>query len=236
MAELSPGGKMKQLTNKEKLQTGLLALSVLIMIIGILFLVNAMQELPENGFFPAFCAIDNILAKYIIVIITMACGIMLFSNVAVTLENKKLRDGMTIGITTFSTILTVPLVYVFVSILPYAANPKPFEELNAVDAIMRTDRIYDGFVMWFGDEALLWVVLVFMLLLSLVFITFPLLTGILAVKEKALVLDKKGLRIGTLPVVAKQRDAENAGSADDGTAASEEEAALLAEAATDKED
>ena len=165
----------------------------------------------------------------------MACGIMLFSNVAVTLEKKKLRDGMTIGITTFSTILTVPLVYVFVSILPYAANPKPFEELNAVDAIMRTDRIYDGFVMWFGDEALLWVVLVFMLLLSLVFITFPLLTGILAVKEKALVLDKKGLRIGTLPVVAKQRAAENAGGADDGTAACEEEAALLAEAATDKE-
>lgn len=79
----------KELSKKEKVQIGLFALSFAIIVLGILFLVNAMQEDPANGFFPAFCAMDNILAKYIIVIVTMATGIMLFSNVAITLEDKK---------------------------------------------------------------------------------------------------------------------------------------------------
>lgn len=202
----------KQLKKKEKAQIGLLALACLIIVLGILFLVNAMQENPEDGFFPAFCEIDNILAKYIIVILTMACGIMLFSNVAVTLADRKLRNGLTVGITTFSTILTVPLVYVFVAIFPYAANPVPFDEMNAVDQIMRMDRIFEGFTAWFGSDALMWVVLAFMLILSIVFITFPLLTGILAVKGKAIALDKKGIRIDVLPVLKKQSGEKENGS------------------------
>lgn len=198
----------KQLKKNEKVQIGLFTLAGLIIVLGILFLVNAMQEDPANGFFPAFCELDNILAKYIIVILTMACGIMLFSNVAITVEDRKLRNGLTIGITAFSTVLTVPLVYVFIAIMPYAANPVPFEELNAVDALMRTDRIYEGFVAWFGVGGLMWAVLAVMLLLSLVFITFPLLTGIMAVKnEQTLGFKKKGFPFGviTLPVVERLR-------------------------------
>lgn len=198
----------KQLKKNEKVQIGLFTLAGLIIVLGILFLVNAMQEDPASGFFPAFCEMDNIIAKYIVVIITMACGIMLFSNVAITVEDRKLRNGLTIGITAFSTVLTVPLVYVFIAIMPYAANPVPFEELNAVDALMRTDRIYEGFVAWFGDGGLMWAVLTVMLLLSLVFITFPLLTGIMAVKnEQTLGFKKKGFPFGviTLPVVERLR-------------------------------
>lgn len=186
----------------------MLSLACVIIVLGILFLVNAMQEDPANGFFPAFCEMDNIIAKYIIVILTMACGIMLFSNVAITVEDRKLRNGLTIGITAFSTVLTVPLVYVFIAIMPYAADPVPFEELNALDAVMRTDRIYEGFVAWFGDGGLMWAVLTVMLLLSLVFITFPLLTGIMAVKnEQTLGFKKKGFPFGviTLPVVERMR-------------------------------
>lgn len=198
----------KQLKKNEKVQIGLFTLAGLIIVLGILFLVNAMQEDPANGFFPAFCEMDNIIAKYIIVILTMACGIMLFSNVAITVEDRKLRNGLTIGITAFSTVLTVPLVYVFIAIMPYAANPVPFEELNALDALMRTDRIYEGFVAWFGDGGLMWAVLAVMLVLSLVFITFPLLTGIMAVKnEQTLGFKKKGFPFGviTLPVVERLR-------------------------------
>lgn len=198
----------RALKKNEKIQIGLFALSGVIIVLGILFLVNAMQEDPAAGFFPAFCEMDNILAKYIIVILTMACGIMLFSNVGITVEDRKLRNGLTIGITAFSTVLTVPLVYVFIAIMPYAADPLPFEQLNPVDAIMRTDRIYEGFVAWFGDGALMWVVLVVMLILSLVFITFSLLTGILAVKkDQTLGFKKTGFPFGviTLPVVERQR-------------------------------
>lgn len=221
----------KQLKKNEKVQIGLFTLAGLIIVLGILFLVNAMQEDPANGFFPAFCEMDNILAKYIIVILTMACGIMLFSNVAITVEDRKLRNGLTIGITAFSTVLTVPLVYVFIAIMPYAANPVPFEELNAVDALMRTDRIYEGFVAWFGDGGRMWAVLAVMLLLSLVFITFPLLTGIMAVKnEQTLGFKKKGFPFGviTLPVVERLR-AEAAAEEDEASdilqmAAADEEA------------
>lgn len=225
----------KQLKKNEKVQIGLFTLAGLIIVLGILFLVNAMQEDPANGFYPAFCEMDNILAKYIIVILTMACGIMLFSNVAITVEDRKLRNGLTIGITAFSTVLTVPLVYVFVAIMPYAANPVPFEELNAVDALMRTDRIYEGFVAWFGDGGLMWAVLAVMLLLSLVFITFPLLTGIMAVKnEQTLGFKKKGFPFGviTLPVVERLR----AEAAAEEAAAEEDEAPdILQMAAADEE-
>lgn len=225
----------KQLKKNEKVQIGLFTLAGLIIVLGILFLVNAMQEDPANGFFPAFCEMDNILAKYIIVILTMACGIMLFSNVAITVEDRKLRNGLTIGITAFSTVLTVPLVYVFVAIMPYAANPVPFEELNAVDALMRTDRIYEGFVAWFGDGGLMWAVLAVMLLLSLVFITFPLLTGIMAVKnEQTLGFKKKGFPFGviTLPVVERLR----AEAAAEEAAEEEDEAPdILQMAAADEE-
>ena len=190
-----------------------------------------MQEDPADGFFPAFCELDNILAKYIIVILTMACGIMLFSNVAITIEQKKLRNGLTIGITAFSTVLMLPLVYVFVAVFPYAADPVPFEQLNPVDAVMRMDRIYEGLMAWFGDGGLMWAVLAVMLVLSLVFITFPLLTGIPAVKnEQTLGFKKEGFPFGviTLPVVEKMRaaQAEQDGVLPDAAAeAAEEEAA-----------
>lgn len=221
----------RQLKKNEKVQIGLLSLACAIIVLGILFLVNAMQEDPADGFFPAFCELDNILAKYIIVILTMACGIMLFSNVAVTIEQKKLRNGLTIGITAFSTVLTLPLVYVFVAVFPYAANPVPFEQLNPVDAVMRMDRIYEGFVAWFGDGGLMWAVLAVMLVLSLVFITIPLLTGILAVKnEQTLGFKKEGFPFGviTLPVVEKMRaaQAEQDGVLPDAAAEAAEEEAV----------
>lgn len=224
---------MKRTLNKrEKVQISLLAVSVLIMVLGFLFLANAMQENPEDGFFTAFCAIDNILGKYIIVIITMACGIMLFSNVGITFENKKLRDGLTIGITTLSTILTLPLVYVLIAILPYAANPVPFEELNAIDQLMRMDLIYEGFTAWFGTGAGVWVVMVFMMLLSLVFILFPLLTGVLAVRyEKTLGIKKKGFGIIELPVVVRLRaEAEAAANAESEEESDGEQEEVVAEA------
>ena len=221
----------RQLKKNEKVQAGLLALACVIIVLGILFLVNSMQEDPANGFFPAFCEIDNLIGKYIVVILTMACGIMLFSNVGITFEDKKLRNGLTIGITVFSTILTVPLVYVFIAIFPYAADPVPFEGLNALDAIMRTDRIYEGFVAWFGDGGLMWAVLAVMLVLSLVFISFPLATGILAVKnEQTLGFKKEGFPFGviTLPVVEKMRaaQAEQDGVLPDAAAEAAEEEAV----------
>lgn len=214
---------MQKISKTEKILFSLLGLSVAFIILGILFLLNAMQDMsnPDNiAFFTAFSKIDNVLAKYIVVILTMSCGIMLFSNVALRFPDKKLRNGLTIGITTFAFVLTLPLVYVFIAILPLAAKATTsgmpaFEQLNVVDQVMRTDNILAGFIDWFGSGAFLWVVLVFMLLLSILFLLEPLFAGICVTKGKILNIvgkNKDGkIRFFTtdeLPVLKAEREAK----------------------------
>lgn len=230
----------KQLTKNDKILWGLLGTSVLIMIFGILFLVNAMGI---ADFYPHFAAIKNALGKYIVVILTMSAGIMMFCNVALRFEDKKLRNGLTIGITVFAFILTIPLVYVFFSLLPFAANHNITEVnaaieaataanpdslakaseasatalgLNAVDKLMGVHTIYSGFCAWFGTSGFLWVVLVFMVILGIVFLLEPLVAGICVCKGKLLQLfgKKDGkfkvIAIVELPVLVKQREAQEA--------------------------
>lgn len=224
---------MKGLSLKDTKLLGLIGVSVIVMIFGILFLVNAMGI---ADFYPHYAAIDNALAKYIVVILTMATGIMLWSNVALNFENQKLRNGLTIGITAFAFIMTLPLTYVLIAIMPLAANHDTAEilaaagvssigemtpelvassaealGLNAIDGIMGTHNIYLGFANWFGEGAGLWVILVVMAILGVVFLIEPLAAGICVVKGKQLVLFGKNdngkfllFGIATLPVLRKQ--------------------------------
>ncbi len=243
----------KQLSKNEKVLFALLGLSVAIIILGILFLLNAMQDMenPDNiAFFTAFSRIDNVLAKYIVVILTMSAGIMLFSNVALNFPNRKLRNGLTIGITTFAFVLTLPLVYVFIAILPLAAKATTtgmpaFDELFVVDQVMRTDNILKGFIAWFGGGAFLWVVLVFMLLLSILFLLEPLCAGICVTKGKILNIvgkNKDGkVRLfctDELPVLKKQREAAERNSSCEGSgdATMEDVITSVAEPACDIEE
>lgn len=204
----------RMFTKKHKIRSLLFALSIALIILGILFLVNAMGA---ARIFPAFYDIENVLAKYIVVIVTMACGIMLFSSLSSQIEQDKLRNGLTIGITTFSTVLTVPLVYVFIAIFP----AKTLGKIGPVGAVMSLDEILKGFEEWFGGGALLYVVLSFMLILSLIFIAVPLATGILTVKGKTIVIGKKpesgkfGIYLETLPVLKKRAENENVALAND---------------------
>lgn len=243
----------KQLSKTEKVLFALLGLSVAIIILGILFLLNAMQDMdnPDNiAFFTAFSRIDNVLAKYIVVILTMSAGIMLFSNVALNFPSRKLRNGLAIGITTFAFVLTLPLVYVFIAILPLAAKATTtgmpaFDELFVVDQVMRTDNILKGFIAWFGDGAFLWVVLVFMLLLSILFLLEPLFAGICVTKGKILNIvgkNKDGkVRLfctDELPVLKKQREEAARNSACEGSeeATSADAISAVAEPACDVEE
>ncbi|MEG2451019.1 MAG: hypothetical protein RSB09_04710 [Clostridia bacterium] len=193
---------IRQYKKNEKIQIGLFALSVALMILGIMFLLNAMAV---ARIFPAYYDIPNVLAKYIVVIATMASGIMLFSNVAIRLENKKWRNGLTGFITTFSTVLTLPLVYVFVALFPYQANGA----IGAVGKVMGVDKIAAGFIDWFGtNPALIYTVYAFMLVIGIVFIAFPLVTGVLGMKGKTIKIGKQdngkfGVSLAVLPVIAK---------------------------------
>ena len=79
--------------------------------------------------------------------------------------------------------------------------------MGPVGKLMALDRIEEGFIAWFGNGAFLWVVYVFMLILSIVFITVPLVSGVLAVYGKAIQVGKGGIKIGVLPIIEKQQKA-----------------------------
>ena len=187
--------------NKKALIIASLTTAVTLIIIGILFLLTAAGIAP---IFKIMYRINNILGRYVIVIVTMAAGIMLFSNISATIYNDKLRNGLLIGVTTFSTVLTVPLVYVFVAIF-FAQNGI----IGPVGgSIMSIDKIVEGFNQLFGSGALVYVIYSVMLVVSLVFIAFPLVTGILNIKGKTIVIGKKDnklkISVGVLPVLKER--------------------------------
>ena len=110
---------------------------------------------------------------------------------------------------------------------------------------MRTDNILKGFMDWFGNGAFLWVVLVFMLLLSILFLLEPLCAGICVTKGKILNVvgkNKNGkLRLfvtDELPVLKAQRLAsEQAERAQSESPESDfAQNAVQGEVACDKED
>ncbi len=210
---------MKKISKKEGMKFGLLSCSVLVMIIGIMFLLTAMEAVI---IFPSFSTISNVLAKYVVVILVMATGIMSFSNFALLFEDKKLRNGLTIFITTLSTILTVPLVYVFVAIFP--AN---LGIVGPVGGVMMLPDIVAGFHAWFGAGAGIYVIYALMFILSVIFIAFPIVTGVLAVKGKTIKVGKRangkfGVEIAPLPVVAKQEASQEPAMDQDLAIASDE--------------
>ena len=207
---------MEKLSARDKKLCFGIGVSCLIMVFGILFLVNAMGV---ASFYPHYAAIVNPLAKYLVVIATMATGIMLFSNVALRFEDDKLRKRLTIFITAFAFILTIPLTYVLIAMLPFHAKYNMADVEAAIESarlahpeyttaqvneaagkalglsgfgnIMGVHTIYEGFEMWFQDGAFIWVVFVFMAILGVVFLVEPLAAGICVVKGKILLLFTK---------------------------------------------
>lgn len=189
--------------NKKAFISVLLTTAVILIIIGLLFLLTAAEIVPVFDF---MYDIGNILGRYVIVIVTMAAGIMLFSNISATINNDKLRNGLLIGITAFSTVLTVPLVYVFVAIF-FAQNGI----IGPVGgSVMSIDKIVQGFNQIFGGGAFVYIIYSIMLVVSLIFIAFPLFTGILNIKGKTLVIGKQEnkikISIGVLPVLKERTD------------------------------
>ena len=192
---------MTKLSKKEMLQIALITLSVCITILGIMFLLTAMEAVIV---FAGFAEISNVILKYVVVIVTMAIGIMTFSNVSMTIENDKLRKAMVLGVTIFSTVLTLPLVYVFIAIFPAQSG-----HIGPVGDIMMLGKIVADFGLIIPNVAGLYVVYVLLFFMSIIFISFPLLTGVLAVKGKALKVGKMdngkfGVCLATLPVLDKR--------------------------------
>lgn len=189
---------MDKVSKKIKIQIVLLAAAVVVMIFGLMFVLTAGKLVP---IFPVFYKIPNMIVQYIIVIATISVGIMTFSNVAATIENKKKRDALTLFITIFSTVLTVPLLYVFIALFPATSGK--------FDPVLGESMVKDVLLAFqdiFKSRSVQYLIFSLGVVMSIVFLAFPLLTGILTLKDKALIIGKGGIRIDTLPVVAKQKN------------------------------
>jgi hypothetical protein len=183
---------LKNLSKKEILQISLLGASVVLILFGILTMLTAGEMAV---IFKGIADIPHMLVRYIIVILMMSAGIMTFSNVAMRVENKKYRNGLVIGITAFAFVLTLPLVYVFIAFFPGMNG-----HYGAVGEMMVKDIVNDAYSILVSRAAMT-IFGIFGILLSIVFLAFPLVTGFLAVKGKTI---KIGVSLGVLPVIEKQ--------------------------------
>lgn len=187
----------KNMSRKERIQLLLCAVAVVIIIFGLMFMLTAAKLV---SIFPAFYSIKHILVQYIIVIGTMALGIMTFSNVSARIDDTKKRNILTIIITAFSTVLTLPLLYVFIALFP-AMHGK----IGPVGEIMVKDVALD-FQAIFPSHGVQYLIYSLGVVMAIVFLAFPLITGILTVKGKTIVIGKGGIKIAPLQV-AKEDDA-----------------------------
>ncbi len=192
---------MNKLSKKEIIQIALITLSVCVTILGILFLLTAMEAVIV---FDGYAGMKSVLSKYVIVIAIMAIGIMTFSSVSLTIERDKLRKILVIGVTSFSTILTLPLVYVFVAIFPAQSGI-----IGPLGELMMLDKIVADFNVFIPNTGGLYVIYVLLLIMSLIFIAVPLLTGVLGIQGKTIKIGKKNdgkfsVYLDTLPVLKKR--------------------------------
>ena len=182
---------LKNLTKKQIIQLSLLVASAILIIFGILTMLTAGEMVI---IFPSFIRqVEHILVRYIVVILMMSTGILVSSNVANGIECDRLRKGLILGITIFAFIMTLPLVYVFIAYFP--AMYGYFEPLGMVE-----DIVADCWLIFEGRVSL-FILGIGGLVMSIVFLLFPLLTGWLALKGKTIKITAK---LAPLPVLEKR--------------------------------
>jgi hypothetical protein len=169
-------------TRIKPIQIFIMIISVIITCIGLMFLLTA------SGTKPIFAFMGNIqhmLLKYVIVILTMICGIMSFSLVSASLKNKKARNTLTVLVTIFSTVLTLPLLYCFIAFFPAV-----HDIYDPVGATMIKDIVMD-FRACFPVVGIQYLIYVLGTIMSVVFLAEPIFSCVLTLKDKKLALSVK---------------------------------------------
>ena len=133
------------MTKKLKIQLVIFAVSILFNVWGILSILTA--GMGVNTFLTYMTSLRNwhILVCYVIIVITMAIGIMSSSINAAQLDNKKWNKGLTIGITIYSTILTIPLLLAFICFLTFDRAELSSIGAMGIDAFAEQDFIVSMF-------------------------------------------------------------------------------------------
>lgn len=157
---------------KKVLQIIAFSVAILLNVFGIMSLLTISKIAPIG--FLGFYSNVRLLVRYIILILIMTAGIMTFSTTAGTLSGKK-KNVLSIGVTTYSTILTFPLLLTFILCFFAMSNPTmPFAGEICVE-----------FMDIFKSTTVQYLIFAGGILLSIIFLAVPILTCIQTVKKKA---------------------------------------------------
>ena len=184
------------MTKKLKIQLCLFAVSILLNIWGILSILQVGIGVNVGLSYLDKIKDFHIILCYVIIVVTMAIGIMSISINAGQLDNKKWMKGLTICVTTYSTVLTIPLLLAFICFAAYnmnvdiAAYGSGLGEF--IDGMFGTIAHDLGTIFGpkefggFGSKGLLMTVYVLGIIMSIIFLAFPILSGWLQIKGMTL--------------------------------------------------
>ena len=155
-------------------QSVMIAVATVFIILGILSVVQATGSNVGLGY---ISAIPNVILRYVVVIVTNAIGIMLMSTAAGTFEGK-VKNIFSITVCAYSTVMTVPLFLAFVLMFPVGAGSTLPQFL---DDMVR--EIVIAFQDLLGNDGWQFVIYTLGLIMSIIFLAFPILTTYCTVKD-----------------------------------------------------
>lgn len=180
------------MTKKLKIQIALFALAILFNIWGILSILQVGIGVNVGLTYLNTIKDFHIILCYVIIVVTMAIGIMGASINAGQLDNTKLLKGLTIGITTYSTVLTIPLLLAFICFAVYPQNVDLAVYGSGlgefIDGMFGTIAKDLGTIFgpkeWggFGSKGLLTTVYVLGIIMSIAFLAVPIISAVQAIK------------------------------------------------------
>lgn len=160
----------------------ILAISFTGSIFGILSLLTIIGIADIIKFYSGF---EHILLGYVIVVISMAVGIMSF-NIFAGRRKKFAKAVLSIGVTTYSTILTIPLFLTFVLCLiqKFGATFSGF-----IDGFV--SPIYNDLVSIFKPDWAQYLVFIGGIIMGIIFLAVPIIMCIQTLKPKR----KKAIKV-----------------------------------------
>lgn len=164
---------MNEVTKKKIIQSVMITVAAALNVWGILSLLQTIGTKVGLGYIDK---IPNIIGRYALVIVTMACGIMLMSTAAGTF-NGKVKTVFSITVCAYSTLMTIPLLLSFILMIPVAAGSQLPQFLNDM-----VGAICDAFKAMAGNGGQ-YVIYVLGILMSIIFLAVPILSTYCTVKD-----------------------------------------------------
>ncbi|MEG1536445.1 MAG: hypothetical protein RR416_05710 [Clostridia bacterium] len=158
--------------NKKILRWFILAFSIIMNVWGILSLLYT-TGLVKVGFL-SYLEPLRLILKYVVVVITMALGIMSFTTLFANMFQPKTRNILAIAGTAYSTILTIPLFLTFIGC---------FFAINGIEVPLAGD-IARELQDIFKTTGMQYVIFTLGTIMGAVFLAVPILMTVLTVKGK----------------------------------------------------